>query len=82
MGKSIVNSLPEPQAWMIERDGFFCYLAGDLTGPAGCDLLSQIPGNRFLMAGPLGWEANEASCRLAEKLGYRTVGEYPAFYVK
>jgi GNAT superfamily N-acetyltransferase len=57
MGKPFAETLWEPQVFMIEQDEFFCYLAGDLTGAAGRDLLSQMPGNRFLMAGPAGWEA-------------------------
>jgi GNAT superfamily N-acetyltransferase len=57
MGTAFVEALPEPQAFMIEQDQFFCYLAGELGTSARHDFLRQMPRNRFVMAGPAGWEA-------------------------
>jgi GNAT superfamily N-acetyltransferase len=56
MGKVFVDSLDNPQFFMIEQDSFFCYLAGDFTQEAGREFLKAIPNGRFLMAGSHGWE--------------------------
>jgi GNAT superfamily N-acetyltransferase len=52
MGKAFVDSVENPQAFMIEQDQFFCYLAGNLTD----DFLNKMPHDRFLMAGSDGWQ--------------------------
>ena len=57
MGTAYVEALPNPRVYMIQQDQFFCYLAGDLTTDTGRDFLNQLPSNRFLMAGPPGWQA-------------------------
>jgi GNAT superfamily N-acetyltransferase len=56
MGKVFVDSVENPQAFMIEQDQFFCYFAGDLTSDGGRDFLSKTPHGRLLMAGSQGWQ--------------------------
>jgi GNAT superfamily N-acetyltransferase len=55
MGTAYVDSLDDPQCFMIEQDSFFVYLAGDLASPAGRAFMSHVPRKRFLMSGPKGW---------------------------
>lgn len=56
MGTAFVDSIDNPQIFMIEQGGFFCYFAGEMDANAGRDFLSKVPGGRLLMAGPQGWE--------------------------
>lgn len=56
MGQAFVDSVANPQLFMIEQDGFFCYFAGDLDSDAGRDFLGKIPNGRMLMAGSPGWQ--------------------------
>lgn len=67
MGSAFVDSPEHPQIFMIEQDQFFCYFAGDLSGAAGRDCLSQLPKGRMLMAGSPGWHA-AVEAVLAERL--------------
>lgn len=55
MGKAYVNSLENPQHFMIELDGFFCYLAGNLTSESGRAFAAKIPASRMIMPGTEGW---------------------------
>jgi len=55
MGRAFVDSVDNPQLWMIEQDQFFCYYAGDFSSPAGREFLGQTPSGRMLMAGSPGW---------------------------
>ena len=55
MGKAFVDSLDNPQFFMIEQDSFFCYFAGDFSGEAGRDFLTKTPSGRMVMAGSEGW---------------------------
>jgi GNAT superfamily N-acetyltransferase len=55
MGAAFVDSVGDPQLFMLEQDGFFCYFAGDLTSAAGRDFLGKISHGRMLMAGSEGW---------------------------
>ncbi|MCA9903028.1 MAG: GNAT family N-acetyltransferase [Anaerolineae bacterium] len=56
MGKAFVDSTENPQLFMIEQDGFFCYFAGALNSTAGSAFLSRLPNGRMLMAGSPGWQ--------------------------
>lgn len=56
MGEVSVDSLENPQWFLLEQDHFFCYLAGDFASENGRDFLSKIPRGRFLMAGSNGWQ--------------------------
>lgn len=56
MGKAYVDSVENPQLYMIELDGFFCYFGGDVTSTAGRAFVSKTPHGRMLMAGSDGWQ--------------------------
>jgi GNAT superfamily N-acetyltransferase len=56
MGKVYVDSIENPQFYMIEQDQFFCYLAGDLPTETGREFARNIPHGRFLMSGSEGWQ--------------------------
>lgn len=55
MGMAFVDSVEQPQYFLIEQTQFFGYLAGDFV-TAGHEFLRQIPQGRFLMAGSEGWQ--------------------------
>lgn len=55
MGTASVDSIDNPQLFLIEQDHFFAYLAGDFSTDSGRDFLRQITGGRMLMAGSDGW---------------------------
>lgn len=61
MGKAFVDSLDNPQYFMIEMDNFFLYFAGDFTQAAGRDFLAKIPTGRMLMAGTSHWQEQAES---------------------
>jgi GNAT superfamily N-acetyltransferase len=56
MGVAFVDTVDDPQFFMVEQDHFFCYFAGDLMTAAGRAFLANIPKGRFLMAGSDGWQ--------------------------
>ncbi len=56
MGTASVDSLENPQLFMVEQDHFFCCFAGDFSTEAGRNFLSQTPRGRILMAGSDGWQ--------------------------
>ena len=55
MGQAFVDSIENPQRFMVEQDHFFCYFAGDWSAQAGRDFLSATPRGRILMSGSPGW---------------------------
>jgi GNAT superfamily N-acetyltransferase len=57
MGKAFVDSLENPQYFMMEIDSFFCFFAGDFTREAGRSFLAETPNGRMLMSGSSGWQA-------------------------
>jgi GNAT superfamily N-acetyltransferase len=54
MGQAYVNRLEDPQAFLVVA-GPFAYLAGDSSGDAATDALSQLPAYTLLMPSAPGW---------------------------
>ncbi len=55
MGEAFVDSMGDPQLFLIDQDHFFCYFAGNLTSDAGRGFLGKAPKGRLYMAGSAGW---------------------------
>lgn len=68
MGKTFVDSPDNPQAYLLELDGFFCYYAGDLTSDTGRAFVAKTPNGRMLMTGSSGWHEVVQSAFDAERL--------------
>ena len=66
LGSAWVDDGESPTIYLIIQGGFFCYVAGDATSPAGQALLPKLAGGHMLMPSPGGWEA--AVCAHFEKL--------------
>lgn len=74
MGKAFVDAVDDPHYAMIETDGYFCYLAGDFTQPAGRTFIQQIPAQRMIMAGSDGW--HDIIQNLTDEDRYKPVTHY------
>jgi GNAT superfamily N-acetyltransferase len=57
MGKAFVDDLAHPTAFLIEMDGFFCYFAGDASGPGGRGLVASATPPKLLMGLSPDWLA-------------------------
>lgn len=73
MGKAFVDSVHNPQCFLIEQDEFFCYVAGDLDTDSGHEFLKSLSGGHLLMAGTQGWD-DSVKAVFGERL--RTITRY------
>lgn len=55
MGAAYADQPDAPGVFLIEQNGFFCYLAGDAQSDADRAMAQNLPAGRLLMAWSPGW---------------------------